>query len=316
MYRDLKIGVVVPAYNEEVLIGKVIETMPDYVDKIIVIDDNSRDRTCEIVLEYQTKFGERIDLIQHTKNTGVGGAICDGYQHAYDIGLDAVGVMAGDAQMDPKELAKLLDPIVEKDADYVKGNRLFYEELWATMPRHRVIGNSIFTLLTKIASGYWHITDAQGGYTTISRYALECMELQKIGRGYEFENSILIHLNVNSLPVVNVPVRPIYGVGEKSGIRFATGVHIARYLLGAFLWRLWHKYVIRDTHPLFAFYITGLMITPIGFILGLYLVGYRLLVGPVAVTSTLLAALLILIGWQFLLFAMLFDMQDSKSHRR
>lgn len=125
MYKDKTICVVVPAYNEEKLIGNVIETMPEFVDRIVIVDDKSRDKTVEIVKGYLEKSEERLVLIQHEKNQGVGGAIVTGYKWARDSKMEITAVMAGDVQMDPDDLSGLLDPIIEGETDYTKGNRLF-----------------------------------------------------------------------------------------------------------------------------------------------------------------------------------------------
>ena len=151
MYKENKIAVVVPAYNEEKLISKTIMTMPDFVDKIIVVDDNSKDNLVNVVESLQKNFSDRLFLIKHKKNKGVGGAIKTGYKKAMDLDMDITAVMAGDAQMDPRQLTKLLEPIVEVKVGYAKGNRLEGVEK-LKMPRIRRFGNSILTLLTKIAS--------------------------------------------------------------------------------------------------------------------------------------------------------------------
>lgn len=313
MYKGTQIGVVVPAHNEEKLIGRVLETMPDFVDTIVVVDDCSQDRTLEIAQSYRHQLGDRLEVIHHQVNQGVGGAILTGYRRALELGLNVMAVMAGDAQMAPEELARVIEPVVRGEADYTKGNRLFTGEAWTQMPRHRFIGNNILSLMTKIASGYWHVADAQGGYTAISLRALKLLDLDHISKSYQFENSMLIHLNVFNLPVANVPVRPIYGIGEKSGIRLWEEIpSISWCLAKGFLWRLKEKYVIRDFHPLLLFYATGLTLYPLGFLFGLYLIFYRLLVGSVSATSALFAALLFTSGLQSLLFAMWLDVEYGR----
>jgi len=313
MYDHAKIGVVVPAYNEEKMIGKVLETMPHFVDKILIVDDHSQDHTAEVVGNYKTQFGSRLDIIRLPVNQGVGGAVLTGYRRSVELGLDVVAVMAGDAQMAPEELEQIIAPVANGDAAYTKGNRLFTGEAWSKMPRYRYFGNNILSMLTKIASGYWHIADSQGGYTAISRHALTMLDLSQISKGYEFENSMLIHLNVFNLPVVNIPVKPIYGIGEISGIRLWEVIpSMSWYLLRGFFWRLREKYVIRDFHPLLLFYSVGLLLLALGLPLGLYLVGYRLFVGVASATSAILSAMMGLSGMQFLLFAMWLDMEYTR----
>ena len=163
MYSEKTIGVVVPAYNEEKLIGRVIDTMPMFVDKIVIVDDCSKDNTSLVVQRYVDKYPERLVLIRHEVNQGVGGAIATGYKWCRDQKIDATVVMAGDAQMDPNDLPALLDPVVNNEVDYSKGNRLISGEAWKKIPRVRYLGNAMLSFMTKIASGYWNIADSQTG---------------------------------------------------------------------------------------------------------------------------------------------------------
>jgi glycosyltransferase involved in cell wall biosynthesis len=308
MYKEKKIGVVVPAYNEELLISQVITTMPDFVDRIIVVDDASTDQTYPFVQTFLDQGNDRLILIHHEKTQGVGGAIITGHCRALEEGMDVIAVMAGDAQMDPAELANILDPVVEDAADYSKGNRFINGEAWKHMPRVRYFANASLSMLNKIAIGYWHISDPQCGYTAISRRALNQLDLNLLGKGYHFENSVLLLLNVNNLRVMDVPIRAIYGMGEKSGINhFWALISFSSYLLRVFIWRLKEKYVIRDFHPLVFFYAFGMVFFTIGLALGVYLVAYRLFIGVVRETSALFATFLFTSGLQLLLFAMWFD---------
>ncbi|MBW2053629.1 MAG: glycosyltransferase family 2 protein, partial [Deltaproteobacteria bacterium] len=167
MYKDHSICAVIPAYNEASQIGLVIDTMPDYVDHMVVVDDASPDETVEIVKKYQ-RDNNKIILIEHETNQGVGGAIATGYKWARDNGIDVAVVMAGDGQMDPMDLPALLDPVVDEGVDYTKGNRLFTGEAYSQIPKIRYYGNAFLSLLTKISSGYWHVADSQSGYTAIN----------------------------------------------------------------------------------------------------------------------------------------------------
>ena len=155
MYRNKSICVVVPAYNEETQISRVIETMPDYVDQIVIVDDVSKDETVKAI-ERHRQENEKIVLIKHETNQGVGGAIGSGYRWARDNDFDIAVVMAGDGQMDPDDLPALLDPVVEDRVDCSKGNRLFTGEAYKKIPRIRYFGNAFLSFLTKVASGYWH----------------------------------------------------------------------------------------------------------------------------------------------------------------
>ena len=261
MLSDQTICAVVPAFNEEKLVGRVIETMPDYVDRIVVVNDCSRDGTARVVQDYQQRYGqERIVLINHAVNQGVGGAIATGYKWARDNGIDVAVVMAGDAQMDPADLPALVEPVLSGRADYSKGNRLFTGEAWSLIPRSRYLGNAALSLLTKIASGYWHVADSQSGFTAINRQALYLIDWDKMYKRYGQPNDLLVRLNVYNMRVVDVPVRPVYNIGEKSGIKIGKVLFTLSWLLFMrFLWRLKEKYIVRDFHPLVFFYALGML---------------------------------------------------------
>jgi glycosyltransferase involved in cell wall biosynthesis len=312
MYQDKIIAVIIPAYNEEKLIGKVLETVPNFIDHIVVVDDASSDRTEEVVKAHQQE-DSRITYLRHPRNEGVGGAIVTGYKWARDNGAAISVIMAGDAQMDPRDLPKLLDPVVSGEADYAKGNRLFTGSAWKVIPKTRYLGNAVLSFLTKIASGYWHIADSQSGYGAVTLDVLKTVDLDSIYKRYGMPNDFLVRLNVYHFRVKDVPVNPIYGIGERSGIKIYEVVFtLSLLLMKLFLWRLKEKYIIRDFHPLVLFYLLGFVLTPIGVLFGSYLLIYRILVGPVATTSALFAAFFAISGLQSLFFAMWFDMEYNK----
>jgi len=235
MGNNKTIAVVVPVYNEESQIIEVLKSIPDFVDRIIVVNDGSTDKTSIKIKNYimnnhqkikpifrvnpknasvnskynyadviamkmrekeekyyvplKSKFirsESKVILLEHEYNAGVGAAITTGYKWCRDHGIDCVAVMAGDGQMDPSELKSICEPIIKGEADYVKGNRFIHRAAPLIIPKIRYIGNSILSILTKIASGYWHISDTQCGYTAISHKALEGLELYKIYKSFIF----------------------------------------------------------------------------------------------------------------------------------
>lgn len=316
MYKDKTIAVVAPAYNEEKLIGRTLDTIPDFVDQVIVVDDCSRDATVEHVQERVAQQPQRVILIQHKVNQGVGGAIATGYKWCRDHEMDVTVVMAGDAQMDPADLPALLDPVIEGTVDYTKGNRLFTGDAWNQIPRVRYLGNSAMSLLTKIASGYWHVADSQSGYTAINLKALKTIDWDQMYKRYGQPNDLLVRLNIFNFRVRDVPIKPVYNVGEKSGVKPLRMIPRLSWLLfKLFLYRLIQKYVIRDFHPLVFFYLMGVTLFVPGLLLGSYLVFYRLFLGTVAPTSALFAVFLFVSGLQSIFFAMWFDMEYNRDLR-
>ena len=307
MYKGHSIGVGVPAHNEATQIGKVIETMPDHVDRIVIIDDQSTDATSDRVREYQ-KSDARVVLIVHETNQGVGGAIATGYKWMRDNAIDAAVVMAGDAQMNPNDMGALLDPVVEGQADYSKGNRLIYGNAFQLIPKVRFFGNAALSFLTKIASGYWRIADSQTGYTVINKRALQVLDWDKMFKRYGQPNDVLVKLNVHSFRVVDVPVEPVYNVGEKSGIRVRKVVFsISWLLMKLFFWRLKEKYVIRDFHPLVLFYLMGFSGLLFGAALFIRLVWVWATTGVFPQVTGLALMFTFFASFQSMFFAMWFD---------
>ena len=247
MYRGKKIGVVTAAYNEERFIKEVIETMPSFVDGIYVTNDASTDKTEDILFSMRDK---RLAIITHSKRMGAGAATLSGYKKACTNKMDVIAVMAGDGQMDPAVLDKILDPVVEGKADYAKGNRFSTPQHKKGMPAWRIFGSFLLTYLTRIASGYWHIVDPQNGYTSVSREAIERINLDRVEKGFAFENDLLVKLNVCNARVVNVPIPARYR-GERSKIRYAHFMATTSWVLFRdLIWRLWVKYVKRNSTKL------------------------------------------------------------------
>jgi glycosyltransferase involved in cell wall biosynthesis len=313
MLEGKSVAVVVPARDEEALIGATIDGIPEFVDRIYVVDDASGDGT---VAAARATGDGRVQVIAHERNEGVGGAIVTGYRRAVADGVDVACVMAADNQMDPADLKRIALPVARGEVDYTKANRLVSGEAWRAIPRTRYLGNAVLSFLTKIASGYWHVADSQSGYTAASREILAQLDLERVYRGYGFPNDMLVHLNVWNARVRDVTARPVYGVGETSGIRYRRVVpRISWLLIKGFFWRMREKYVIRDFHPLVLFYALGFLMTLVGLGLGIAETVLRILGNEVSVATVVLVALLLTFGSQFTLFAMWFDMESNKDLR-
>ena len=237
MVEGKRVAVVVPAHNEEELLPTTLASVPDFVDRIIVVDDASRDGTVGRA-HSAAAVDPRIVVLVHERNGGVGAAIVSGYKRALEERIDVTCVMAADNQMDPTDLQKIALPVARGELDYAKANRLISGEAWRVIPRSRYLGNAVLSFLTKIASGYWHVADSQSGYTAASREILAQLDLDRIYRGYGFPNDMLVHLNVWNARVRDIPSRPVYGVGERSGIKIRKVVpRISWLLLKGFFWR-------------------------------------------------------------------------------
>ncbi len=235
-----KLGIVVPAYNEETLIGETLKGMPPNADRIYVVDDGSTDATCQVIKSIND---ERICVLSHSRNRGVGAAIVTGYKKALEDNIDIVVIMAGDNQMHANYLPELLAPIIQNKADYAKGNRLSCLAHRRGMSTWRLFGNWVLTLFTKITTGYWGIRDPQNGYTAITREALMRINLDKVYPGYGYCNDLLVKLNIAGCKVVDVPIPACYGK-EKSKIRYGKYINmILPLLIRNFFWRIRTKYL-------------------------------------------------------------------------
>lgn len=313
MLNNKKISVVIPAYNEESKISKVITTLPKFVDLIILVDDASSDKTISKAEEAAKKAKFKLKVLAFRQNKGVGAAIVAGYKEALAQKITATAVMAGDAQMDPGELKDIVIPVVKQEAEYVKGNRLIYGQAWRMMPKVRYLGNSVLSLLTKATSGYWHVADSQTGYTAISLEALEKIDLDDLYARYGFPNDLLVHLNVINGRVKEIPIKPIYHVNGKSGIRLWKVIPtIGWLLLRRFFWRLKIKYIIQDFHPLVFFYIFAFILNIIGLFLLIRLFYVYAVSGYIPSINALALFFCAVTSSQFTFFAMWLDMDYNK----
>ncbi len=361
MLKGKTVAVVVPCYNEEAQIGFVLETMPDFVDRIVVVNDCSSDGTAEVVKAMieagrakgevlrigpykveRTRWNEaeivlqeegeremelyvpsevvntepatdRIILINNLKNGGVGASIARGYKWCKDHAIDCTAVMASDGQMDPNELESICLPVIEEKIDYVKGNRLIHRSAWLVIPRVRFFGNSILSILTKLASGYWRVSDTQTGYTAVGNRALNAIKIHKIYRSYGMPNDMLVKLNIAQCTLREVEIKPVYRVGEQSKMKVMKVIpRVSRLLIKSFFIRLWRKYLFKDFHPLFIFYnyafIAGIITIPYA-----YKIIKAFFTGAVVNTEPLIAFLFLATSsFQAFIFAMWMDMQDNE----
>ena len=312
MIEDKKIAVVMPAYNEELLIEKSIDSVPSEVSKIIVINDLSKDRTKEIV-ENKIKSNQKIVLINNKKNYGVGYSIVEGYKKAYDLDCDIAVVMPGDAQALPEDFYNLIDPVVKGSVDYTKGNRLKYKGVSNIMPKHRFFGNTLLTLLTKFASGYYHIMDPQMGYTALNLKIFPYLELSKLIKRYGYPGHLLYILNLSDAKVADVEVKPHYGE-EKSGIKLLTFIPKLIYLLiKLFFSRVFKKLILENLSPAGISYLFSFLMLFVGVpILSQRAISKYLNSGYIPELTFIALTSSIILFFIFFLFGVLFDVQENK----
>ncbi|MFZ5874871.1 MAG: glycosyltransferase family 2 protein [Nitrospirota bacterium] len=309
MYRGRSIGVVIPAYNVERSIRKVVEGVPSWVDRIIVVDDASRDGT---LAEARSIVANNLIVLHHEVNQGVGGATMTGLRRALDEGVKVVVKMDGDGQMDPAQLPALLDAVTIQGYDYSKGNRFLHTSELSAMPRHRLFGNFVLTFLTKLTSGYWNVFDPQNGYLAIRREPLSRLPFDRIAKRFFFENDLLIHLNILNYRVKDVPIPAIYG-DEVSNLKVSRVLgSFPLYLFRRFWYRIYQKYVLRDFSPIAVFLFLGLGFFLWGTGFGVYTWWRSAMTGEIATTGTVMLSVLpFLIGFELLLQAVILDIQTT-----
>ncbi|MFB6150500.1 MAG: glycosyltransferase family 2 protein [Haloarculaceae archaeon] len=279
MYRGHTVAVVVPAYNEADHVGDVIRSLPSFVDRVYAVDDDSTDGTWDTLMEHGTieRFADlsapldrgpddEFDVVPigHFENRGAGGALKTGYRRALRDGADVTVAIDADGQMDPDQMHRLLDPIVDGAAGYAKGDRLATPESRAAMPPFRLLGNWILTGLTKVSSGYWGVRDPQNGYTAISREALAAVDLNAVPDDHDYTNDLLTRLNVAGVRVADVEMDAVYG-DESSTISYGGFIpRTSMTLLRSMGWRLYAQDRPVGSHPLILLYVIGVAIGAVG----------------------------------------------------
>ena len=309
--RGARVCVVIPAYRVADQIQNVLRGVPEFVEAIIVVDDKSPDDTAARVLELDD---ERVTLLRHTENQGVGGAMRTGFRAALEGGFDVIVKMDGDDQMDPAYLGQLVQPLVDGRADMTKGNR--YESMTSltAMPIVRILGNTGLTFLVKLASGYWKIFDPANGYVAVRAGVLGRIRLERLYNRYFFESGLLIEMGKLRAVIRDVPIAARYG-DEHSSLSV---VHTLMTFPPKLLWglgrRLFWRYFVHDFSALTVFFVLGVPLLTWGVVYGL-VVWMEVLRSQVDATAgqVMLCAMPIILGMQFLSQAIVLDIQNVPS---
>ena len=305
MYRGKLITVVIPCYCVARHIRQVVDTLPDFVDYVVIVDDGSPDNLDEALAHIQRP---NVIVLRHEKNQGLARAMITAFRGAVASGADIVVKMDGDGQMDPVHLARLLRPIVRQEADFTKGNRFVHRRDLRGMPRIRVFGNLGLSFLTKSASGYWNIFDPTNGYIALRRELIEAMDLDQLGPGYFFESSLLVEAYLAGAVVKDIAIPSRYADEESSLSPARILVRFPRLLLRAAVRRIIIRYFLRDFTPVALFLVAGGLLTAFGATFGAREWIARYGTGIPTPTGTILLAVLpLLAGFQLLVQAAVMD---------
>lgn len=307
----IHIAAVVPAYNVGPLIGSVLREIPEQVRTVIVVDDASSDDTAAVVAAC-AETDERIRLLRHASNGGVGAAMISGYNQALQLGADIIVKIDGDGQMPLAMLPKLIQPLIDGEADYTKGNRFRDFQAIRKMPALRRLGNIGLSFLAKAATGYWHAFDPTNGFVAIRADVLAQVPMAGISPGYFFETSMLSRLYLLGAVVKEIPMPARYA-GEPSSLSIPRVlVGFPGRLFAAFFRRLLLKNFVYDFSLESLHLLSSSILLAAGMMFGGYQWVWHATRGLAAPTGTVvLPALLVILGFQSLLAAVTLDLQAT-----
>jgi len=300
MSYKYKLAVVIPSYKVTNHILAVINAIGSECERIFVVDDACPDRSGQYVQQHNRD--SRVTVIFHEQNQGVGGAVMSGYKAAIEDGAEVIVKIDGDGQMDPTLLPLFVNPLLNGEADYAKGNRFFDLESLQAMPKIRLFGNSILSLMAKVSSGYWNLFDPTNGYTAIHASVAKHLPFSKISNRYFFETDILFRLNTLRAVVIDIPMDAKYE-DEKSNLKITKimGEFFVKHFRNT-LKRIFYNYYLRNMS-------LASLELPIGILMmlfGVFYGGYHwylssLVQTPTPAGTVVLSAITLVMGLQLLL---------------
>jgi glycosyltransferase involved in cell wall biosynthesis len=310
-----QIAVVIPAYKVSNSIVDVIKGIGPEVSQIYVVDDACPEGSGKLVSS--TAKDKRVQVIHHDVNQGVGGAVITGYQAALANNAQVIVKVDGDGQMDTTLISDLVEPILNGEADYVKGNRFESIESVREMPFVRLVGNAGLTFLTKISSGYWDVADPTNGYTALSAAAAKLINFEKLSKRYFFESDMLFRLNVAQAVVLDLPIAARYG-SEKSNLSVIKSFISFPFLhLRNFAKRIFYSYYLREMSVASFELPIGLILLAFGTYMGATGLAISKTTGNPASTGTVMLAVLpLLLGIQLVLAFINFDINSTPRRAR
>lgn len=312
MYRNTKVAVVIPCYNEEKLITKTVEGLPEFVDFIIAVNDASTDDTLSVLKKLKKKH-KNLAIIDNIENGGVGYSLITGFRYAIaKTDAEAIGIVAGDAQFDTSYLQPMLDEFIDGNYDYVKASRFFHRDAFKKMPKYRQFGNIFISLLTKFSTGYYTITDITNGCGFLRNTILEKVDFSFVKLRYDYETSMLTALSIAGAKIKDHAVPAIYGE-EKSTINLLPTAFRNLYAIHQGFWRrIYYKYILYGLHPVALFLFSGLLLFILGIIGSIYILYERIVNDLSPSTGTVMLVVLpLLVGFQLLLSAVTMDMNNE-----
>ena len=312
MLKDKKIGVVIPSFKVRKFLKEVVLELPEFIDYIIVVDDACPEQSFETVQDI-----DKVIVINHVKNMGVGGAVTSGYKRSLQLGIDIVIKIDGDGQMNNAFISVLIEPILGDKVDYTKGNRFRDFKALRKMPKVRLFGNSALSFLIKVASGYWSIMDPTNGFTAINKETLEELELNTLSKRYFFESDMLINLNIEDKVVKDISIPAKYGDEESSLDIKKVLYQFPLKIINGFGKRIFYKYFVYNFNMASVYMLFGIPLFLFGLFFGIIKWSESLQSNLDASTGTvILAALPIILGVEFLLQAINIDIISEPKEKK
>lgn len=308
MNNTAKISVVIPCYRVKNKIEQVIRSIPSDIDHIIVVDDCCPEKSGSYVESFQL---ERVSVIFHDKNQGVGGAVISGYKKALELGCEIAVKIDGDGQMDPSLISQFVKPIIQQRAHYTKGNRFYWPKTLQAMPFMRLIGNSGLSFINKVSSGQFHLMDPTNGYTALDLSIFDQLEVDKLSKRYFFESDMLFRLYLTRSVVLDIPMIPKYE-DEQSSLSISKSLFEFSYLhLIRTFKRITYTYFIRDFNPGSFYLISAVPLISFGLFYGAWLWIKALQSGvPTPLGTIMVVSLPLIVGFQLLISFFAFDSQN------
>jgi len=295
-----RIAVIVPCYRTKAQVLGVLAAIGPEVAAIYVVDDACPEETGVHVRA--SCLDSRVRVLINDTNLGVGGATLRGYRAALDDHMDILVKVDGDGQMDPARIPDLVRPLLRGEADYAKGNRFFSLEDLAGMPAVRLFGNSMLSLVNKMASGYWDLMDPTNGFTAMHATVARSLPFEKVANDYFFESDLLFRLATIRAVAVDVPMPASYGSAPSSlHVGRVAATFPGRYVVRT-LKRIFYSYFLRDFNAGTVQLVLGTALFVFGVIFGAYHWHLSIASGVPATSGTImLAALPVLLGGQLLI---------------
>lgn len=304
---------VIPAYRAGGTVVQVVAQALEYADRVIVVDDACPEGSGAMV-EEAYRGSDAVQVVRRERNGGVGAAMKSGIALALERGAEIIVKLDADGQMDAAFIPVIRDAFAA-DASLVcvKGNRFFDSSVLRYMPKRRLFGNSVLSLLAKFASGYWNIIDPTNGYLAFNASLLALLPWRSFADSYFFEISVLCELGLRRLPILELEMPTIYN-GARSSLSIPRILWDFPFkLLRLISKRVTLQYFIFDVNLGSIYLMLGALLMLAGATWG----GYQWIVSqltdvPRSTGTVMLAVLPFLMGFQLILNALMYDVQFAQ----